>query len=159
MDIKKNIPWEDYADEHMLYLRPYDNEVDPKAFEGILVDVGENGAVRFIHNVVFMDDYLVGYKHGQPNRIDSILSEFGYKNLDDFVSQNASGGELVYKENGDIDREKSPGYIIDLHLLASLIFEHQFGDIITPEAAAEAVKRLVGEDLTGFIHELGEKSL
>lgn len=149
----RNTPWEDYSDEHVLYLRPYDSEVDPKAFEGVLVNVGENGAVRFIHSVVFIDDYLMGYKYGQYNRIDSILSEFGYKDLDDFVLQNS-----VCKEDGD-DREKSPGYIIDLHLLASLIFEHQFGDVITPEAAAEAVKRLVGEDLDCFIHELGEKSL
>lgn len=152
--IQKTNPWEDYADEHILYIRTYDNEVSPSVFEGVMVQPGDFGTVRFLHSVVFMDDYLSSYELDK-SYLDGILNNFGYAGLDDFVIQNAPEPiSPVYKENGDIDRVKTRNYIIDLRLLASLIFEDRGGDFISPELAAQLVKSLTGYDVGEFIQRL-----
>lgn len=147
---KKTIPWEDYADEHVLYMRPLDSEVNPSVFEGVLVQRGDEGMVLFRHDVVFVNDYLTTYEKDKTY-LDGILNGFGYKNLDDFVEQNSPVAiKPIIKENGDIDRVNTPTYIVDIRLLASLIFEGRGGDAISPELAAELVKSLTGNDVQEF---------
>ena len=150
------IPWEDFADDHILFMRPIDSELNPSAFEGVLVQPGDFGLVQFRHDVVFVDDFLSTYE-SDKTFLDGILKGFGYDNLDDFVSQNSPVPiKPVFKENGDIDRENTPNYIVDIRLLASLIFENRGGDPIAPALAAELTERLTGNNVQEFIQSLAE---
>lgn len=153
----KHIPWEDFADDHVLFMRPIDSEVTPSVFEGVLVQPSDFGMVQFRHGVVFVDDFLSTYESDRTY-LDNILKGFGYDNLDDFVSQNSPVPIVpIFKENGDIDRENTPHYIVDVRLLASLIFENRGGDPITPALAAELTERLTGEKAHEFIQSLSER--
>ena len=55
--------------------------------------------------------------------IQKALNFFGYEDLDDFVHQNAPDWNIVYKEDGSIDKINSPSYIIDYQLIAEMLFE------------------------------------
>lgn len=147
-------PWEDYADEHVLYLRPADSETDPSAFECVKVTGCENGFVEFLHTVIFIEDYLATYDTHQ-SRLDGILSGFGYGGLDDLVRETAVEKlELKYKADGSIDRWNSPGYVVDLRLLASLICESREGELMPADLAAAEVLRLTGNDCKDFIENM-----
>lgn len=149
--LAKNAEWEDYAAEHILFLRPADSIVAPSAFECVKVTAAEDGKVEFLHTVIFIDDYLCTYEQDK-SRLDNILSGFGYNGLDDLVKQTATETpKLLYKEDGDIDRVNSPGYMVDLRLLASLICESREGELIPAEVAAAEVGRLTGHDCREFI--------
>lgn len=139
-----NIPWEDYADEHILYMRA-DNAVDPSAFEFVRVTTcDKDGFVSWLHGVVYVDDYLRTYERA-PERLDSILSGFGYNNLDDFCRQTAPERA-----------ETSPEYVVELPLLASLLCESlNSQEYLHSEVAADEVKRIVGKDVSEFINDLG----
>ena len=149
-------PWQDHADEHVLYIRAISN-VSPDAFEFVRVTSHEEqGRVGWLHGAIFLDDYLQAYEQN-PERLDAILAGFGYKGLDDLVAQTATEHiKLLHRPDGTIDRVNSPGYVVDLELLASLICESRDGEeAILVEAACSEVKRITGEDLTEFIKELG----
>lgn len=151
---QNQVPWEDYADEHILYLRPADSEVDPSAFECLRVNGCKSGLVELLHTVIFVEDYLTTYDRYQ-SRLDSILSGFGYGGLDDLVCETAvERPELKYKEDGSIDRWNSPGYVVDLRMLAVLICESKEGELMPADLAAAEVLRLTGEDDAEFIHNM-----
>lgn len=144
------IEWADYADEHVLLLRPL-NPINPNAFECVKVTAGDGGGVRFLHDVIYLDDYLEEHR-AAPERLDDILSGFGYKGLDGFVDQNAPGHtnfERMEKET--LDRSNDPAYIIDLPLLASLICESREGEPMAADQASRLVQRITGLDLKDFI--------
>lgn len=130
-------PWQDYADEHILFLRAI-NEANPSAFEYVKVirDVDREQCL-FSHGVVFVDDYLSDAGRGW---LEEILKGFGYNGLDGFVEDVAGGrAGWLYLPNGEVDRVDSPGYIIDIRLLASLLVESMDDSIPMPEADAVAM--------------------
>ena len=88
--------------------------------------------------------------------IQSALNFFGYEDMDDFVYRNAPDWNVVYKEDGSIDKINSPSYIIDYQLIAEMLFEM---DALTEYAGDEfqswndAVQRIsdiTGLDLEGY---------
>lgn len=133
-------PWQDYADEHILFLRAL-NGSNPSAFEYVKVvrDVDLERCL-FSHGVVFVDDFLSKAGLGQ---MDEILKGFGYNGLDGFV-KDVAGDRVgwLYLPNGQVDRMNSPGYIIDIWLLASLLVESMEDSIPMPEADAVAMVNL-----------------
>lgn len=158
MEFERNIPWEDHADEHVLFMRP-NNAVSPDAFEFVRVtSSGDIGFVNWLHGMVYIDDYLQTYERA-PERLDAILAGFGYDDLDDLCRQTGTGPEdleLVRKPDGTIDRANSPGYVVDLRLLASLICESlDSSEVIPVDVAVDEVKRIVGQDMAEFIKDLG----
>lgn len=149
-------PWQDHADEHVLYMRAMEN-ISPDAFEFVRVtSCQKDGCVDWLHGTIFIDDYLQTYEQS-PERLDTILAGFGYEGLDDFVAQTATGHiELLHKPDGTIDRVNSPSYVVDLELLAALICESRDGEeAIQVDVACSEVKRITGEDIAAFIKELG----
>lgn len=55
----------------------------------------------------------------------SVLHAFGYKDMDAFVMEYASPKDLLFREDGSIDRENSPCYMIDHLQLADMIFRRE----------------------------------
>lgn len=138
--------WEDYADEHILLMRE-NVEMLPITYEMVKVtkNPDDDETVLLLHEVIFMSDY-VDTAAGRK-ATDEILKGFGYEGLDDFVAQTSDGAtdDWVRKPDGTVDLDKSPSYIIDLPLLASLICEHHEDGIAMTEAKALAeVERMTG---------------
>lgn len=82
----------------------------------------------------------------------SALNSFGYKDMDDFVFQNTATQEFVYKEDGTLDRENSPSYIIDYQLIAEMLFEEQSLELVTSthyswDQAVSQVEQITGLNL------------
>lgn len=71
---------------------------------------------RVAHAHIDIKDYT-------EKEIQDALGFFGYEDMDDFVFQNATTNEFLYKEDGSLDRENSPAYIIDYQLIAEMLFE------------------------------------
>ena len=82
----------------------------------------------------------------------SALNSFGYKDMDDFVFQNTASQEFVYKEDGTLNREHSPSYIIDYQLIAEMLFEEQSLELVTGthyswDQAVSQVEQITGLNL------------
>lgn len=147
--MKNNEKYVSYHDERIVLLRPL-NCIDPVDFECIKVysDPNAPGAVRFLHETIYLSDLnfndedCIAY-------LDNLLSGFGYEGLDDFVEQNSPRYNLeTDPHTGKPDRNGSPDYVVDMHLLASLILESHEGGILTSaEKADEWVNRLTGGEI------------
>lgn len=139
--------WEDYADEHILFLRAL-NDVAPDSFEYIKVvrDPMDRHTCLFSHGAIYIDDYLTepGLEH-----LKEILRGFDYRDIDDFVYQTQGSKDgWLYLENGEVDRVNSPGYIVDLCLLASLICESREDGIpMTEDEAADRTNLYLPADM------------
>lgn len=57
--------------------------------------------------------------------LDALVSMYGYEGLDDFVQQTSASNEFCWNEDGRIDRENSPAWILEYALLAEMDFETQ----------------------------------
>ena len=55
--------------------------------------------------------------------LDELVRFYGYDGLDDFVKQTSPSDEFVTREDGSLDREKSPAWILEYPLLAEMDFE------------------------------------
>ncbi|MEG1925236.1 MAG: hypothetical protein RR415_05775 [Ruthenibacterium sp.] len=55
--------------------------------------------------------------------VNIVLRKAGYRNMEDFVRETATSDEWVYRNDGSLDEENSPAYIIDYELLARILFE------------------------------------
>lgn len=71
---------------------------------------------KVAHAYIDISDYSEG-------DILSALQGFGYESLDRFVEETSPDWNVIYKEDGTIDRENSPSYIIDFGLIAEMLFE------------------------------------
>lgn len=141
--------WADCADEYVLLIRALD-QIDPSVFEVVRAKRPDRAVaeVEYSHEVIFVDEYLSNT--AGLAALDEILRGFGYDGLDDFVMQNATTNEFIYKD-GVLDRENSPAYIVDLFLLVSLIAEIRGSDPNNPsnilmrmEDAIAMVKAVTG---------------
>lgn len=154
--------WQDYADEHIIEIRALDSGC-PSVFEVVAAKrmpeqtrAGMHFCCRVFHRVIFIDDYLESITEGSRKKyagyssLNYILDATGYKDIDDFVKQNATSDEWVNNTDGTLDRENSPSYVIDLFLLASIIAEFNLNDdncfVMTEEAALDFVRRKTGKD-------------
>jgi len=71
-----------------------------------------------------------------PEEIENILGFYGYENLDDFVMQTAPIQDFVFKADGTVDRENSPGFVdcfIEYQLIAEMIFETEIQEYVEAE--------------------------
>lgn len=93
--------WQEYSDEHVLAIRALDSTA-PSIFETVKITRNDDKTVTFRHEVIFVEDYL---KEPAIPSLNRILQGCGYKDIDDFVKENATGDEWVYGENGNLDRE------------------------------------------------------
>ena len=57
--------------------------------------------------------------------LDALVGMYGYESLDDFVQQTSASNEFLWNEDGSIDRENSPAWILEYPLLAEMDFETQ----------------------------------
>lgn len=127
-----------YNDERTLLLRPL-NPIDPVDFEYVKVSPDPEciGSARFLHGTVYLSD-LDFNDEDHLAYLDTLLGDFGYEGLDDFVEQNSTRYKLdTDPRTGKPDRNKSPDYVVDLALLASLIVESLEGGILTSAAKAD----------------------
>lgn len=122
--------------------------IDPKQFELVQINsypghVDGKPFFQTSHATIDLNEY-------KDEEVLSVLGSYGYNDMDDFVLQNAPGGELVYKEDGTLDRENSPGYIIEYQLIAEMFFETENYEYTDQEFSSwnEAVVRI--EQLTGL---------
>lgn len=81
------------------------------------------------------------------------LGAYGYEGMDDFVFQNTATNEFLYREDGTLDRDNSPGYIIDYQLIAEMLFELEAleigndGHTFSWNEAVDKVGEITGQDL------------
>lgn len=122
--------------------------INPKQFELVQINSfdGRNDdppIFQTAHVIIDLNEYT-------DEEVLSELNAFGYTDMDDFVLQNSSGGELVYNEDGTLDREHSPGYVIEYQLIAEMFFESRNYEYADQEFSTwnEAVARI--EQLTGL---------
>lgn len=91
-------------------------------------------------------------EYGEDEILDA-LGAYGYKDMDDFVFQNATTNEFLYKEDGTLDRDNSPAYIIDYQLIAEMLFEldsqeyTKAGRTFDWNEAVDRVGKITGQDL------------
>ena len=55
--------------------------------------------------------------------VDTLLSSYGYDSLEEFVMETSTGTDFHHKEDGSIDRDKSPDWIVEWQLIAEMAFE------------------------------------
>lgn len=128
-------------------------ELDPEYYELIQINSypGHVDGVPFFqvaHGRVDISE------HSEEEILDA-LNAYGYEDMDDFVFQNAPSEDWVYKDDGSIDRENSPGYIIDYQLIAEMFFEQENQEYVQEEfktwnKAVEYVSRHTGLDLCNY---------
>ncbi len=86
------------------------------------------------------------------------LHAHGYQDMDDFVMQNASTSEWLCQEDGALDRENSPSYIIDYQLLAEMLFKLENQEYVTQEFtsrndAVRYIASITGLDLRAHLNQ------
>lgn len=113
--------WESYSGSKILYLRCISEHI----FEYVAVTepIDDNpDDLIFCHGAVYVDDYL---RPESQVALNTLLTDFGYDNLTDFVQQTISGGneesspttiDMKVELNGNVR-------YIDYTLLASLVVE------------------------------------
>lgn len=57
------------------------------------------------------------------DELDVLVRMYGYAGLEDFVQQTSPTNEFVFNDDGTIDRENSPAWILEYALLAEMDFE------------------------------------
>ena len=124
-------------------------DIDPDSYEFVQI-IGFEG---HIDGKPFwrVSQATIDIKDFSEEDILNALGFFGYEDMDDFVYRNAPDWDVVYKEDGTIDKVNSPSYIIDYQLIAEMLFEM---DALTEYAGDEfrswndAVQRIA--DITGL---------
>ena len=99
---------------------------------------------RVHHGHIDMKDYT-------EEEVVELLGSYDYESLDDFVKQTSPDWDVIYKDDGTIDRINSPSYIVDFALLAEMFFETEIMEYGLPEeynSWGEAVAAI--EEMTGL---------
>lgn len=140
--------WEDYADEHVLLMRPLD-PVCPCDYECIhaMRDWEDTDCVIVRHEVIFGSDYDFNNK-SHIRSLNDLMRNFGYDSFDDFVLGDREHVNWVYQEDGGKDRVNTPEYIVDYALLCSLICESHSSPF------ADGSIRMSEKDALAFIEKL-----
>lgn len=134
-------PWENWADEYLLYMRALNPEYT--IIEAVRAKVSEHPQTNYRHEVIFLDEYLTG---PAAETLNEILAAASYCDLTDFVA--CLGGT-----DADCSIEKLTQEM-KMHL-ALLIVEHNADhfdtvtgkstDIVMREAdAIEQVHKVLG---------------
>lgn len=98
---------------------------NPECYEFIQLNrpsgiIGGHPFYQVSHGTIHIhDDYT-------EDDLLSILNAFGYPNMDAFVIEYASPEDLRFKEDGSIDRDHSPCYMIDHYQLAEMAFKLEY---------------------------------
>lgn len=107
---------------------------------------------------------LIDVSEYTEDEILDALGTYGYKDMDDFVLQNSPNEEFIYHEDGTLDRENSPGYIIEYQLIAEMLFELEAQEYVQEEFrswndAVNCVSEITGMDLSNYHEEPERPSL
>jgi len=142
--------WESYSDLKILYLR----RISEYNFEYVAVTepIDENPDDQiFCHGAVFVDDYL---RPESQVALNTLLTDFGYDNLADFVQQTIPGGNEESSPT-TIDTKSELNGIercIDYTLLASLVVEslllNESGVRMRKSEAIRLASNVIGVDFS-----------
>ena len=100
-------------------------------------------------NVRVLSDY-------SEEEIHSALVSYGYSDVDDFVLRNSADAKPVYRSDGSLDRENTPGYEVNYQLIAEMLFESDNQEFVVNEFstwndAVRAVSEITGLDLSRYL--------
>lgn len=87
-----------------------------------------DGTFSFVQIVNLNEEYSVSKATVEPQKLseddlNTLLKAYGFSNLDDFVKNNVPDWDFTFCEDGSIDRENSPSWVIDWALIAEMQFE------------------------------------
>ena len=110
----KNNEWHEYSDEKVVLVRRKEDSCN--SFEVIAADGAEEngnpldmplgeGDVRFLHTVIFVDDYTEKAK-------DALVKRFGFNCYDEFRKQSADSGEVPEQAFASFVASEMNGYIL-----------------------------------------------
>jgi len=90
--------------------------------------------------------------------LNSILNAFGYPDMDAFVKEYADPEHLRFKEDGSIDRDHSPCYMIDHYQLAEMAFKLENQEYVDQEFfsrndAVSYIASVTGLDLRSYLQQ------
>lgn len=130
-------------------------DIDPDSYEFVQI-IGFDGHVDgkpfwvVAHANINVKDFT-------EKDIQSALNYFDYEDMDDFVYQNAPDWNVVYHEDGSIDKENSPSYIIDYQLIAEMLFETDAlahyceSEHSSWNDAVKCISQITGMDLSAYL--------
>ncbi len=120
--------WKIVSDERLILQRAI---VPDKAYEMLKVSKEDSGNFKFLHEVIFCENYRV-------HELERVLSAFGYQSLKEFVADCKEGTE----------RQEDASETIDWETLSMLICDtHEDGILMERKEAIEEAKRVTGIDI------------
>lgn len=97
--------WKIVSDERLILQRAI---VPNKAYEMLKVSKEDSGDFKFLHEVIFCENYRV-------HELERVLSAFGYQSLKEFVEDCTEKAENQKSEFEEIDWETLSMFICDTH--------------------------------------------
>lgn len=121
--------WRSVSDENLILQRVI---VPGVAYEMVHVTNEGNDIYKFLHEVIFCDDYNKG-------ALEKVLDDFGYKSLEEFVREYS---EQELAESEDVFE------LIDWETLSMFICDtHDDGILMAGKEIPKEVKRITGIEL------------
>lgn len=148
-DFAKYGDWTDYCDEHVMFVREL-QDIEGSAFECLKVvpHIDDDRTLSMLHEIIFTDDFAFTNSRGEQE-LNQILNGFSYKDIDDYVRDMNGDNDWIYHEDGRVDRNASPSWIVNWSHIASFVCEsHVHGLKVTPEDAKHSVQRIAHVDIS-----------
>lgn len=120
--------WKIVSDERLILQRAI---VPNKAYEMLKVSKEDSGDFKFLHEVIFCENYRV-------HELERVLSAFGYQSLKEFVEDCTEKAENQKSEFEEIDWETLSMFICDTH---------EDGILMEKDDVIQETKKITGIDI------------
>lgn len=120
--------WKIVSDERLILQRAI---VPNKAYEMLKVSKEDSGDFKFLHEVIFCENYRV-------HELERVLSAFGYQSLKEFVEDCKEKAENQKSEFEEIDWETLSMFICDTH---------EDGILMEKDDVIQETKKITGIDI------------
>lgn len=120
--------WKFVSDERLILQRAI---VPNKAYEMLKVSKEDSGDFKFLHEVIFCENYRV-------HELERVLSAFGFQSLKEFVTDCKGGAEKPEGASEKIDWETLSMFICDTH---------EDGILMGKDEVIQETKKVTGIDI------------